>query len=554
MADAKGVVQLDLTGLDKFTEFAKIFQSMKNDVAKFQADSAKNAAYNSKLGELSASLKKSQNDVDKSIKNLNKDLRETIKFSADVAKNFFSIGLSLAKWMTFGSIAGGFGLGTLASSTSDSRRQAQGLGTSTGDLRAAKVNFGKYINPENALGNIADIKGDLSRSYILSMLCGKAGENPAEMLPTLMKNAVRLFKRGGENEQTAKAMKLTEIFPMEDLRRLANATRNGEEELNKTIEAFQEDRKKLANSDKENESMQDFWTQLKRSGDVIETVLVGALAPLAKPLSNLAEAISGAIAAFLKSDEVKNGLENLTEWLNSPKSKQAMSDFFTGLSDMGKYMLKIGGGIDTATDIFSLTGKGLGDFIGFLSQGNLHQYLNPNEQVDPNAKPDQTDQFVEYRKKLEYKIAYDKSNHPELETFFSSVESKNKLPEGLLEKLRFIESSGNNNAVSEKGAQGPFQLKPDAAKQYGVADSFNLKDSAQGTGKLLHHLMEKYHDNLADALAAYNWGEGNLDHYIRGDKGYSRLPKETTDYLHKFNINVTTSAGSDLNVIATAMK
>lgn len=551
MADAKGVVQLDLTGLDKFTEFAKIFQSMKNDVAKFQADSAKNAAYNSKLGELSASLKKSQNDVDKSIKNLNKDLRETIKFSADVAKNFFSIGLSLAKWMTFGSIAGGFGLGTLASSASDSRRQAQGLGTSTGDLRAAKVNFGKYINPENALGNIADIKSDLSRSYILSMLGGKAGENPAEMLPALMKNAVKLFKRGGENEQTAKAMKLTEIFPMEDLRRLSALT---EQELNKTIEDFQADRKKLANSDEENKAMQDFWVELKRAGDVIETVLVGALAPLAKPLSNLAEAIANGIAAFLKSDEVKNGLENLTEWLNSPKSKQAMSDFFTGLSNIGKYMLKIGGGIDTTTDVFSLTGKGLGDFIGLLSQGNLHQYLHPNEQVDPNAKPDQTDQFAEYKKKLDYKIAYDKFNHPELETFFSSVESKNKLPEGLLEKIRFIESNGDNNAVSGKGAQGPFQLMPDTAKDYGVSDSFNLKDSAQGTAKLLHHLMEKYHDNLADALAAYNWGEGNLDHYIRGDKGYSHLPKETTDYLHKFNINVTTSAGSDLNVIATAMK
>lgn len=89
------------------------------------------------------------------------------------------------------------------------------------------------------------------------------------------------------------------------------------------------------------------------------------------------------------------------------------------------------------------------------------------------------------------------------------------------------ESNYDVGAVSPKGAVGPMQLMPDTAKDMGV----DPKDPAQNVrGGLRYYaqLLTKYHGNEALALAAYNWGPGNVDK-VGGD--LTKMPAETQAYV-----------------------
>ena len=90
------------------------------------------------------------------------------------------------------------------------------------------------------------------------------------------------------------------------------------------------------------------------------------------------------------------------------------------------------------------------------------------------------------------------------------------------------ESNFNASAVSNAGAQGLMQLMPATARGLGVKDSFNPEQNIMAGTRFLKDMMNRYHGNLDSALAAYNWGPGNVDR-----KGISSLPQETREYLSK---------------------
>jgi len=116
------------------------------------------------------------------------------------------------------------------------------------------------------------------------------------------------------------------------------------------------------------------------------------------------------------------------------------------------------------------------------------------------------------------------------ESLFFKLEKQNGLPAGLLSSIYSAESSRGKNLVSPKGALGPFQFMPGTAAQYGLrgGDVFDLNKSAGAAAKYLHDLMTMFNGNLQDAVAAYNWGPGNV---MRN--GLSSMPRETADYLRR---------------------
>lgn len=90
------------------------------------------------------------------------------------------------------------------------------------------------------------------------------------------------------------------------------------------------------------------------------------------------------------------------------------------------------------------------------------------------------------------------------------------------------ESNWDTKAVSPKGAQGPMQLMPAAQKEMGVTDPFDVTQNVRGGTGYYAKMLERYKGNEALALAAYNWGPGNVDS-VKGDLG--KMPESVQTYV-----------------------
>lgn len=102
------------------------------------------------------------------------------------------------------------------------------------------------------------------------------------------------------------------------------------------------------------------------------------------------------------------------------------------------------------------------------------------------------------------------------------------VPTKLAHALIRVESNYQPDAVSPKGAMGLMQLMPALAKYYAVDDPFDPEQNLTAGLQHLKTLLDRFGDDTATALAAYNAGEPAV-------AKYGKVPPypETQDYVRR---------------------
>lgn len=110
----------------------------------------------------------------------------------------------------------------------------------------------------------------------------------------------------------------------------------------------------------------------------------------------------------------------------------------------------------------------------------------------------------------------------------AALEARYGLPKGLLDRVWAKESArGKNKGPSRAGAMGDFQFMKNTWGEWGGGGDINsFEDSSLAAARYLANLSRKYNGDVTKMLAAYNWGQGNVDR-----KGLGAMPWETRDYV-----------------------
>jgi len=111
---------------------------------------------------------------------------------------------------------------------------------------------------------------------------------------------------------------------------------------------------------------------------------------------------------------------------------------------------------------------------------------------------------------------------------------------GDLDRIAFavdgVESNHGQNPLmwrpTPDGPQGPMQVSLKAALDVGGGNRFDLRENRLLGRAYLAQMFQRY-GNWPDALAAYNWGPGNLEAWIAAGRPTERLPNETARYVRR---------------------
>lgn len=121
----------------------------------------------------------------------------------------------------------------------------------------------------------------------------------------------------------------------------------------------------------------------------------------------------------------------------------------------------------------------------------------------------------------------------------SAVSQKYGIPQHMLYSVWAQESrKGNMKKASAAGAKGHFQFMPGTAKAYGISGrEWDFDASSDAAARYFQWLLKHYNGDHSKALAAYNWGNGNLDKAIKqyGTGWFAHMPKETQGYVNSIN-------------------
>jgi soluble lytic murein transglycosylase-like protein len=126
----------------------------------------------------------------------------------------------------------------------------------------------------------------------------------------------------------------------------------------------------------------------------------------------------------------------------------------------------------------------------------------------------------------------------------AAAEQANGIPSHLLARLLYQESRWRNDIISGRlkspaGAVGIAQFMPATAAEWGV-NPLDTTSAINGAARYLASLYRRF-GTWTQALAAYNWGQGNV-----ARRGLGVAPTETRNYYTQILRDVNAFTGGNL--------
>ena len=538
----KSVIEIDVLD-EKFQTFAKEFEKIKKALAQMPSDWNKANTSGEKgiksVGKSLQDAKKKQDDFNKSIKDGEQALKNIANVTSNIARNMANTAISFAKFLTLGAVGGGFGLGALASATSGQRRTAQGLGITTGQLRSAEVYGGRYINPIQTLGNLADIQSDITKQYLLNPLAlgNTTGKSAGELLPDTLTSIRKLYKQFGGQRQVLESLGTTQIVDYESQRRLAGLS---DKEFKEFIENLKKGNKAFETQDKVDKAFQDFWVKLKESSQKLQISLIEGLEKLPESLGKLSDSIADAIKIFLSNPNLKQwfedlgeGIKNFATYISSAEFKQDINSFIYGVKNLA----------DSVVEALR--------FLGILKRPAISQ-----EEIDQEKK--KLPWWVIGKESIaKSNIEEERNTQQKAYNFFKSKGYSENATIGILANLK-AESDYKTGTIGDQGkAYGLAQWHPDRQKLFEKQFGHSIyKSSLEEQLEFIDYELKNNERSSGRALS----GATDIRGAVQAGIGYERPadPVKALEtrlaYANKIRVQVNNNAGADINTSANAIQ
>lgn len=123
-----------------------------------------------------------------------------------------------------------------------------------------------------------------------------------------------------------------------------------------------------------------------------------------------------------------------------------------------------------------------------------------------------------------------------LDTAFKRAEMVNNLPAGILKAIAWRESRFRSDVIGgkQKGAAGEIGIMQILPKWHPDVNPAQLSDpvySIDYAGRFLRSLLSQFNNSLPHAIAAYNWGSGNVSKYLQ--RTIKTVPESVQQYVQE---------------------
>ncbi|HHB7762956.1 TPA: transglycosylase SLT domain-containing protein [Klebsiella pneumoniae] len=511
LPEAWRVAAVGIGESSKQTEKAK--GETKELGAEFNAVAEAILTINSGIDRLNTNLedsKKKQDEFNKSTRSAKGFLSDATKDAKSLAGHIKEATASLLSWGGIVGIFTGvlgvgglFGINRLAATTGAQRFTSLGLGTSIGALDSTAINYQKALgNPAGTLGAIRDSQMDLSKRWTFqAMGINNPDQDPAKLLPQMIRNARDIFVQNGSTLQGAQAHGLTNFFTLDDLNRFKNMS---DEEITAMEKRAQQDARMLQITDQQARQWQDFNVQLDYSSQSIRNTFVRGLGPLTPQLSKLSDALSGAIDTVLKSpelgkwiDALAGGIERFGNYLASPTFKSDVESFMSGVERLGRVIMKVLGWLDGGSSAMDDIKSG----SSFLNN-DVQTDAGGNHFVKGGLSDPNTPAASKWLARHLYSLTG--TAPAEYDQYFLDAAKKYNVDPRWLKAITAGESSWDQNAVSKAGAKGLMQVMPGNFQP--GENPFDPRDNIMAGARVFSWAMQSANGDLDEALRYYNGG------------------------------------------------